>query len=108
MQSSQIEVRQYKRRVNNIKKGETIKMKDGRKGVVKREGRLDGNAGFVLGVDVFLGKGQHDGDYNGVNIFRPKPGQGAWVRHAEVSHVYRDNPQTGKTDKIRYVPITDN
>lgn len=81
--------------------GEQVKTKKGHKGIVRFDGMVEG-LGPVLGLDVFLGRGNHDGKYNGRRYFRCKKGRGLFVPLTEITHVYRDN-KYGEKEKVRFV-----
>jgi len=89
-----------KKMASDIRMGEQVKTKQGHKGVVKFDGNVDG-LGHVLGLDVFLGRGNHDGKYNGKRYFRCKKKHGLFVPLADITHVYREN-KNGEKEKIRF------
>merc|ERR1719433_1783695 len=91
-----------KKVATDIKLGEQVKTRKNQKGLVKFEGYVEG-LGHVLGLDVFLGRGNHDGKFNGKRYFRTKKGRGLFVPKTEITHVYRENRQ-GVKEKVRYQP----
>merc|ERR1719499_2401788 len=86
----------------DIRMNEQVKTSKNFKGVVKFDGEVPG-LGHVLGLAIFLGRGNHDGKYNGKRYFKCKKGRGLFVPLKEITHVYRENKH-GEKEKIRFQP----
>jgi hypothetical protein len=86
----------------DIRMNEQVKTSKNFKGVVKFDGEVPG-LGHVLGLAIFLGRGNHDGKYNGKRYFKCKKGRGLFVPLKEITHVYRENKH-GEKEKIRFEP----
>jgi len=91
-----------KKVASEIRINEQVKTSKNFKGMVKFDGEVPG-LGHVLGLAIFLGRGNHDGKYNGKRYFKCKKGRGLFVPLKEITHVYRENKH-GEKEKIRFQP----
>merc|ERR1719384_943131 len=59
--------------------------------------------GEVVGLDLFLGRENCDGSFNGRRYFRCRKNHGLFIPKTEISHVYRTN-SFGVQEKVRFQP----
>jgi len=91
-----------KKEASTLKIHDEVRTTEGMKGIVKYQGEVKG-LGYVIGLDIFVGRGNHDGRYNGRKYFATKKNRGKFVHQADISHVYRTN-SSGVKQKIRFKP----
>eukprot|EP00494_Astrolonche_serrata_P024479 UN24737 len=85
-----------------IRLGETVRLRRGIKGVVKWIDPLCTTGNPVLGIKYKRSWGDSDGTYKGTRYFAADTDCAQFLASNQVTHVIRENDQSGKLEKIRY------
>jgi dynactin 1 len=83
----------------DVKIGQTIESKDGKKGIVQYIGPLHLAAGTWIGLQLPDPSGKNDGSVQGERYFECKPGYGIFLRKESVVRIVKQAPVPAQTPR---------
>jgi dynactin 1 len=87
----------------DVKIGQTIESKDGKKGIVQYIGPLHLAAGTWIGLQLPDATGKNDGSVQGERYFECKPGYGIFLRKESVVRIVKQAPTSTTTPQTSRV-----